>query len=237
MTGKNYNSNNYSPLKEINAGNVKKLRAAWSFSTGQLNGHEGTPRVVNGKMYINSSFPNAVFALDLDNPGKIMWQHHPKQDPAARSVACCDLVNRGLAYWPGDGKTPNLIFNNQLDGHVVALNAETGEIYWKVENSDIKVGSTLTVAPYVVKDVVIIGSSGAELGVRGYTTAYDVSTGEQMWRKYATGPDEEIGIGDDFNKANPHYGQQGSWHQQDLGRRRLEDRRRHELGLVRLRQG
>ncbi len=147
--------------------------------------------------------------LDLDNPGKIKWQYKPKQDPAARSVACCDLVNRGLAYWPGDGKTPPLIINNQLDGHVVALNAETGEEFWKLENSDIKVGSTLTIAPYVVKDLVIVGSSGAELGVRGYTTAYDVKTGEQKWRKYATGPDEEVGIGDKFNAANPHYGQKG----------------------------
>ena len=74
-------------------------------------------------------------------------------------------------------KTPNLILSNQLDGHVVALNAETGEEYWKVENSDIKVGSTLTIAPYVVKDNVIVGSSGAELGVRGYTTAYNVEDG------------------------------------------------------------
>ena len=209
MPARDYTAQNYSPMDQINTGNVKDLRVAWSFSTGLLHGHEGTPLVVNGVMYINSSFPNNVYALDLSNPGKIKWQYKPKQDPAARSVACCDLVNRGLAYWPGDDKTPSLIFSNQLDGHVVALNAETGEMYWKIENSDIKVGSTLTVAPYVVKDTVIIGSSGAELGVRGYTTAYNVRDGGMVWRKYATGPDEEIGIGDDFNKDNPHYGQKG----------------------------
>ncbi len=67
-------------------------------------------------MYINTPFPNAVFALDLDNPGKILWQYHPKQNPAARSVACCDLVNRGLAYWPGDDKTPGLICPTSLTG-------------------------------------------------------------------------------------------------------------------------
>ncbi len=164
-----------------------------------------------------------------------MWQHKPKQDPAARSVACCDLVNRGLAYWPGDGKTPNLIFNNQLDGHVVALNAETGEVYWKVENSDIKVGSTLTVAPYVVKDMVIIGSSGAELGVRGYTTAYDVKTGEhgvaQVRDRSRRGDRHRRRL----QQGQPALRSEGPRHQQDLGRRRLEDRRRHELGLVRLR--
>jgi methanol dehydrogenase (cytochrome c) subunit 1 len=209
MPGKNYDSDNFSNMTQINEKNVKQLKAAWSFSTGLLNGHEGAPLVVNGIMYVHTSFPNYTFALDLNDPTRILWQHKPKQDPAARSVACCDLVNRGLAYWPGDGKVPPLILKTQLDGNVVALNAKTGEEYWKVENSDIKVGSTLTIAPYVVKDLVLVGSSGAELGVRGYVTAYDAKTGEQKWRWYATGPDEEIGLTDDFNKANPHYGQKG----------------------------
>ncbi|MFD0987885.1 methanol/ethanol family PQQ-dependent dehydrogenase [Methyloligella solikamskensis] len=209
MPGKDYTADNYSEMDQINTENVKDLRVSWTFSTGLLNGHEGTPLVVDGVMYINSAFPNNVYALDLDNPGKIKWQYKPKQDPAARSVACCDLVNRGLAYFPGGGDTPPLIISNQLDGNVVALKAEDGSLYWKVENSDIKVGSTLTVAPYVVKDLVIVGSSGAELGVRGYATAYSAHDGGQVWRMYATGPDEDIGIGDDFNSANPQYGQKG----------------------------
>lgn len=209
MPGKNYNSDNFSKLGQINSDNVKQLRAAWSFSTGVLNGHEGAPLVVDGKMYIHGAFPNSTFALDLKDPSRILWQHKPKQDPVARSVACCDIVNRGLAYWPGDGRVPPLILKTQLDGHVVALNATTGEEYWKIENSDIKVGSTLTIAPYVVKDLVIIGSSGAELGVRGYVTAYDVKTGSMAWRAFATGSDEAMLIGDDFNASNPHYGQKG----------------------------
>ncbi len=209
MPGKNYASDNFSPMTQIDDKNVKNLKAAWSFSTGLLNGHEGAPLVVDGIMYVHTSYPNYTFALDLKDPGRILWQHKPKQDPAARSVACCDLVNRGLAYWPGEGDTPALILKTQLDGKVVALNAKTGDEFWKVENSDIKVGSTLTIAPYVVKDLVLIGSSGAELGVRGYVTAYDVKTGDQKWRYYATGPDEEVGLADDFNKANPHYGQKG----------------------------
>jgi methanol dehydrogenase (cytochrome c) subunit 1 len=209
MPGKNYSSQNYSTNKQINTENVKQLRAAWSFSTGLLHGHEGTPLVVNGVMYVHTSFPNNTFALDLNDPGHILWQHKPKQDPAARSVACCDLVNRGLAYWPGDGETPALIIKTQLDGHLVALNAETGEEFWKVENGDIKVGQTLTQAPYVIKNLALVGSSGAELGVRGHTTAYNVKTGEQVWRVYATGPDNEVGLADDFNSANPHYGQKG----------------------------
>ena len=109
MPGKDYTSDNYSVMDQINTSNVKSLKVAWSFSTGLLNGHEGTPLVINGVMYINSAFPNNVYALDLDNPGKIKWQYKPKQDPAARSVACCDLVNRGLAYWPSDDGARRLI--------------------------------------------------------------------------------------------------------------------------------
>lgn len=208
-TGRDYSENNYSPMTQINKENVKQLRSAWSFSTGVLHGHEGTPLVVNGIMYIHSPFPNATYALDLKDPGKIIWEHKPKQDPTARSVACCDVVNRGLAYWPGDSEMDPLILKTQLDGHIVALDAATGQERWKMENSDIKVGSTLTIAPYVIKDSVLVGSSGAELGVRGYVTSYNVKTGEQNWRAYATGPDEEIRLAEDFNVANPHYGQKG----------------------------
>nr|WP_271200967.1 methanol/ethanol family PQQ-dependent dehydrogenase [Methylopila turkensis] len=207
MTGKNYSAQNYSTSKQINVDNVKDLKPAWAFSTGVLHGHEGTPLVIGDRMYVHTPFPNITFALDLKEPGKIEWMDKPKQAPTARAVACCDVVNRGLAYWPGDGKTPALILKTQLDGHIVALNAETGELAWKMENSDIKVGSTLTIAPYVIKDSVLVGSSGAELGVRGYVTAYDVKTGAQKWRAYATGPDEELLLAKDFNSANKHYGQ------------------------------
>ena len=207
MTGRDYNEQNYSEMKDINKENVKQLRPAWSFSTGVLHGHEGTPLVVGDRMFVHTPFPNTTFALDLNEPGKIVWQNKPKQNPTARTVACCDVVNRGLAYWPGDDSTKPLIFRTQLDGHIVAMDAETGETRWVMENSDIKVGSTLTIAPYVIKDMVLVGSSGAELGVRGYVTAYDVKTGEKKWRAFATGPDEELLLADDFNAPNPHYGQ------------------------------
>uniref|UniRef100_P12293 Methanol dehydrogenase [cytochrome c] subunit 1 n=1 Tax=Paracoccus denitrificans TaxID=266 RepID=DHM1_PARDE len=207
MTGRDYNAQNYSEMTDINKENVKQLRPAWSFSTGVLHGHEGTPLVVGDRMFIHTPFPNTTFALDLNEPGKILWQNKPKQNPTARTVACCDVVNRGLAYWPGDDQVKPLIFRTQLDGHIVAMDAETGETRWIMENSDIKVGSTLTIAPYVIKDLVLVGSSGAELGVRGYVTAYDVKSGEMRWRAFATGPDEELLLAEDFNAPNPHYGQ------------------------------
>jgi len=209
MQTKDYGSTHFSEMIDINANNVKNLKVAWSFSTGVLNGHEGGPLVVDGIMYVHTPYPNNVFAISLDEPDKILWQFKPKQNPAARAVACCDVVNRGLAYAPAGKDYPATIFLNQLDGHVVALNAKTGELRWKMENSDIAMGSTLTVAPFVAKDKVIVGSSGAELGVRGYATAYNIKDGKQEWRVYATGPDEDIKLSKDFNKANPHYGQFG----------------------------
>ncbi len=209
MQTKDYGSTHFSEMIDINANNVKNLKVAWSFSTGVLNGHEGGPLVVDGVMFVHTPYPNNVFAISLDEPDKILWQFKPKQNPAARAVACCDVVNRGLAYAPAGKDYPATIFLNQLDGHIVALNAKTGELLWKMENSDIAMGSTLTVAPFVVKDKVIVGSSGAELGVRGYATAFNIKDGKQAWRVYATGPDEDIKLSKDFNSANPHYGQFG----------------------------
>jgi methanol dehydrogenase (cytochrome c) subunit 1 len=209
MQTKDYGATHFSDMTQINAHNVQHLQPVWSFSTGVLNGHEGGPLVIDGIMYVHTPFPNNIFAIDLDQPEKILWEYKPKQNPAARAVACCDVVNRGLAYAPAGDGYPATIFQNQLDGHIVALNAKTGELLWKMENSDIAMGSTLTVAPFVAKDKVIVGSSGAELGVRGYATAYNIKDGKQAWRVYATGPDEDIKLSKDFNSANPHYGQFG----------------------------
>ena len=209
MQTKDYSASHFSNMTQINTHNVQHLQPVWSFSTGVLNGHEGGPLVVDGIMYVHTPFPNNIFAIDLDEPGKILWEYKPKQNPAARAVACCDVVNRGLAYAPAGEGYPATIFQNQLDGHIVAINAKTGELLWKMENSDIAMGSTLTIAPFVAKDKVIVGSSGAELGVRGYATAYNIKDGKQAWRVYATGPDEDIKLAKDFNSHNPHYGQFG----------------------------
>ncbi len=111
----NYDNNRYSKLDQINSGNVAKMVPSWSFSTGVLRGHEGSPLVVGDVMYVHTPFPNIVYALDLNNDGKILWKYEPKQDPNVVPVMCCDTVNRGLAY--ADGK----IFLHQADTTVVAL--------------------------------------------------------------------------------------------------------------------
>jgi PQQ-dependent dehydrogenase (methanol/ethanol family) len=175
----------YSKLAQINKNNVGKMQVAWMFSTGVLRGHEGSPLVMNGTMYLHTPFPNKVFAIDLDTQ-KIKWRYEPKQDAAVIPQMCCDTVNRGLAY------AENKIFLQQADSMLVALDANTGKVIWSVKNGDPKVGAVNTNAPHVFKDKVITGISGGEWGVRGYLTAYDINTGKQVWRAYSTGPDEEM---------------------------------------------
>jgi PQQ-dependent dehydrogenase (methanol/ethanol family) len=189
MQNKNAASTRYSGISEINTGNVKNLRVAWTFSTGVLRGHEGGPLVVGNTMYVHTPFPNLVYALDLTKEGApIKWKYTPKQDPQVIPIACCDTVNRGLAY--ADGK----IFMNQLDTTTVALDAATGKELWKVKQGDHKVGQTVTSAPMVIKDKVLSGISGGEFGVRGFVTANDANTGKQLWRMYSTGPEAEVGF-------------------------------------------
>jgi PQQ-dependent dehydrogenase (methanol/ethanol family) len=206
LPAQNYASHRYSELDQITAANVKNLKVAWTFSTGVLRGHEGSPLVVGDTMYLVSPFPNLVYALDLSKPGTpVKWKYEPKQDEAVIPIACCDVVNRGAAY--ADGK----IFFNQLDAHTVALDAKTGKELWKVQQGDFKQGQTLTSAPLVIKDKVITGISGGEFGVRGFVTANDINTGKQVWRAYSTGPDSEVLIGKDF--SSPYASHQGK----DLG--------------------
>src|SRR2546421_1031278 len=176
MAGRTYDLQRYSPLTQVSRANVKNLKAAWSFSTGVLSGHEGNPLVINNVMYVHSAFPNIVFALDLTKPGAPMiWRHQPAQPPEAKAIACCDLVNRGVAYHAGT----NRLFIELLQGDLLALDAKTGKQVWRGPNADYKTGSTMTNAPIVIKDLVIAGISGGEFGVRGRVTAYDVNTGKE----------------------------------------------------------
>ncbi len=188
IPGKDYAGTRYSSLNQINTENVTSLKAAWTFSTGVLRGHEGAPLVVGNTMYVHTPFPNIVFALDLNKEGApLKWKYVPEQDEKVIPVACCDTVNRGLAY--ADGK----LFLSQLDTNVVALDAATGREIWKVKQGDYRRGETLTAAPLVIKDLVISGISGGEFGVRGFVTANNIHTGKQVWRMFSTGPEDEVG--------------------------------------------
>src|SRR4030088_3770052 len=122
MPAGDYANTRYSKLNQITAQNVGKLQVAWTFSTGVLRGHEGGPLVIGNVMYVHGPFPNPVYALDLNNDGKILWKYEAKQDPNVIPVMCCDTVNRGLSY--ADGK----IFLHQADTTLVALDAKDGKV-------------------------------------------------------------------------------------------------------------
>jgi alcohol dehydrogenase (cytochrome c) len=186
MPTRDYANTRYSELSQITKDNVKNLRPVWTFSTGVLRGHEGAPLVIGDVMYVHTPFPNNVYALDLNNNGRIIWKYEPKQDPSVIPVMCCDTVNRGVAY--ADGK----IILNQADAHVVALDAKTGKELWKVQNGDPKKGETMTAAPMIVKDKVIVGISGGEFGVQGRVTAYSLADGKKVWSAASVGPDDQI---------------------------------------------
>ena len=182
----NYEGQRYSTLDQINTGNVGDLQVKWTFSTGVLRGHEGGPIVIGDIMYVHTPVPNIVYALDLNDNGRIIWSYEPRQDPSVIPIMCCDTVNRGVAV--ADGK----VFLAQADNTVVALDAMTGEPIWSVSNGDHARGETLTAAPVVVRDKVFIGISGGEFGVRGSLTAYNTEDGSLVWRAYSTGPDSEV---------------------------------------------
>ncbi len=175
----------HSKLKQINTKNVGKMQVAWTFSTGVLRGHEGSPLVVDGVMYLHSPFPNKVFAVELDTQ-KILWKYEPKQDSAVIQQMCCDTVNRGVAY--AEGK----VFLQQADSVLVALDAKSGKVVWSVKNGDPKKGAVNTNAPHVFGNKVVTGIAGGEWGVRGFLAAYDINTGALAWKGYSTGPDAEM---------------------------------------------
>src|SRR5690606_36055681 len=165
MAAKNWAATRFSGLDRIRRENVAQLRVAWTFSTGNPAGHEAAPLVVGGTMYVTTPFPNRVHALDPAD-GALLWTYEPPYQTEAKGVACCDVVNRGAAY--ADGR----LFYATLDNQVIALDARTGTELWRVRVGDINRGETMTMAPLVVGDRVIVGNSGGEFGVRGWIAAH-----------------------------------------------------------------
>ncbi len=204
---RDYANTRYSPLDQITAGNVAKLKIAWSFSDGTPNGHEAAPLVVGDTMFLVTPFPNLAYALDLSKVGvPIKWSFDPQPTPVAIGKACCDTVNRGSAY--GDGK---LVYN-LLDDHTIAIDARTGKEVWRTKMGNVTNGGTMTMAPLIVGDKVYVGNSGGELGVWGWLAALDLRTGKQLWRAHSSGSDKDVMIGSDFK---PFY----SWMKgKDLGK-------------------
>jgi PQQ-dependent dehydrogenase (methanol/ethanol family) len=185
--GRTYAEQRFSELAQVNDGNIGQLGLAWSVELDTARGQEATPIVVDGVMYTSTAW-SKVLALDAAT-GRLLWQFDPHNEGSKAAHACCDVVNRGVAVWKGR------VYVGTIDGRLIALDAGSGAKVWEVVTVDQKKPYTVTMAPRVVRDKVFIGNSGAELGVRGYLSAYDTATGKLVWRFYtvpgnpADGPD------------------------------------------------
>ena len=176
----NYSSQRYSELDQVTPDNVGDLQLEWVYQSPVSGPWEASPIVVDGVMYLTQR-PNDILALDARS-GRVFWVY---EYPTSEHTACCGANNRGVAIL--DGR----LFMATLDGHVVALDASTGAELWNVEVAEAELGYSFTLAPLVVKDKVIVGTGGGERGIRGYISALDAATGEEVWRFYTIpGPGE-----------------------------------------------
>src|SRR6187549_2750174 len=167
-----YDSQRYSALNQITPGNAKNLELKWVFQARSLEKFEATPLVVDGRMYLTQA-PNDVLALDATS-GRVFWQYSHEPSPKAR--LCCGRVNRGLAI------LGNTLFMGTIDGRLLAINARTGALLWNVPVGAPEAGYSVTVAPLVVKDKVVVGPAGGEYGIRGFIAAYSPTDGKELWR-------------------------------------------------------
>jgi len=174
--GRTYAEQRMSPLDQIDERNVARLGLAWSLELGTNRGVEATPIVVDGVLFATGPW-SVVYAVDARS-GRLLWQHDPQVPRRYGRIACCDVVNRGVALYRGK------LFSGTLDGRLLALDAATGARIWEVRTVDPERPYTITGAPRVVAGKVIIGNGGAELGVRGYVSAYHPETGALIWRTY-----------------------------------------------------
>ncbi|MFV0645270.1 MAG: PQQ-dependent dehydrogenase, methanol/ethanol family [Sphingomonadaceae bacterium] len=183
--GRTYDEQRFAPQDQINRDTVGDLGLAWFADLDTSRGQEATPLVIDGKIYITTAWSKAV-AFDA-RTGKKLWQFDPEVPGERAAYTCCDVVNRGLATW-GDK-----LYLGTLDGRLIALDRETGKKVWEKVTVDQSKPYTITGAPRIIDGKVIIGNGGAEYGVRGYVSAYDAESGEQLWRFYTIpgGPEEE----------------------------------------------
>ncbi|HUK32835.1 MAG TPA: PQQ-binding-like beta-propeller repeat protein, partial [Vicinamibacterales bacterium] len=168
MYSGNYSSTRYSPLSQITLANVKNLKLQWVYQSPVAGNWQTSPIVVDGIMYITQRL-NDVVALDATT-GRAFWMY--RYTPAQERIVCCGANNRGLAIL-GD-----TLFMGTLDAQLIAIDAKTGHALWKTEVASTKAGYSITLAPLVVKDEVIVGVGGGEYGIRGFIAAYDVKTGK-----------------------------------------------------------
>ena len=183
LTNGNYAQTRFYPAKQIGRDNVKNLHVAWIFQTDVKESLETSPIVVDGVMYVTTSFSH-VYALDAKT-GQQLWHYNHKMGPI--TTYCCGPNNRGVQVL-GD-----LVYVATLDAKLIALNAKTGDVVWSTDIADPELGYSETMAPTVVKDKILIGTNGGEYGIRGFLKAYDAKTGKLIWT-FNTIPETSVGV-------------------------------------------
>jgi alcohol dehydrogenase (cytochrome c) len=181
-TNGNYKQTRYYPNRQINSGNVTKLRPAWLFQTDVKETMETSPIVVNGIMYVTTAFDH-VYALDA-RTGEELWHYKHKMGPI--TVYCCGPNNRGVAV-SGD-----MVYLGTLDSKLVALDSKTGKIVWQKDIADPELGYSETMAPTAVDGKILIGTNGGEYGIRGFVKAFDAKSGDLLWT-FNTTPENSVG--------------------------------------------
>ncbi|MDG0978791.1 MAG: PQQ-dependent dehydrogenase, methanol/ethanol family [Halieaceae bacterium] len=185
--GRDYREQRYSPLDQVNPGNVQDLGLAWFMDTDSNRGLEATPLIAEGIMYVSGSW-SVVYAIDAGT-GQRLWSYDPQVDKAYGKRTCCDVVNRGVSLYE------DKVFVGTLDGRLVALNKTTGQPIWSVSTLQGEQGNySITGAPRAANGLVYIGNGGAEYGVRGFVSAYSASSGELVWRFYTVPGDPDHGF-------------------------------------------
>lgn len=183
LYGRDYQTTRYSPLSQVNKGNIKSLKASWNLSFGVLDGQDSQAVVVNGTVYVTSSY-NKVWSVD-GATGKVNWKYERELPGDVFPKLCCDVVNRGVAVYK------NKVYLATLDAHVVALDNATGKVVWDKKIGDYTYAETFTIMPMALRNKIIFGTAGAEYGVRGWIAAIDADTGAPVWKTYTIpGPGE-----------------------------------------------
>jgi alcohol dehydrogenase (cytochrome c) len=183
LYGRDYQTTRYSPLTQVNQSNIKQLKPVWNMSFGVLDGQDSQAVVVNGTIYVTSSY-NKVWAVEAAS-GKVIWKYERELPGDVFPKLCCDVVNRGVAVYK------NKVYLATLDAHIVALDNATGKVVWDKKMGDYTYAETFTIMPMALRNKIIFGTAGAEYGVRGWIAAVDADTGAPVWKTYTIpGPGE-----------------------------------------------